>query len=520
LAVKGLLLFTVSMGAALGILRAATIDGTIVEHPSGMPLRSASVTIRKAGETASIDQFVTDVEGRFRSPELSPGKYRADVSKPGYGSLTSDVKIPSGTQSIRTMIALTRYTVITGRVTDPQGNAIRDAKVFAMVKSAEDRPAWRTSEARPGAYALVDEHGQYRLYGLAPANYAVAVQCDTYRGAPPSRGVRGVYFYPSNSRPLLFAVSGGEEYSDIDLVITPTQAYTVSGRVATPTPNTKYSVAIVPVEEPALAIGRVQTEGTDGSFRFDGIPPGSYNLFASGPMLATGGQGAVLGSGPLFGQLRVDVQQHVEGILIPVGKGRSVGLVLRHEAPNNPDANCPQRARLTLRALEDVGALVQRTAEAGLTSETVIDDLPPVHYMVSVSGLGESCYQLTRTVVDLSEAVPVSHVSIPVSPAGSIRGRLKDGARPSEVAIMLAAAGPFDGEALILIAFAGDGSHFVFENVRPGRYRALAYPAAEALKPGWAKSDRMIEIEVRGGVSSEVQLSVPSAQFENSEKKK
>ena len=419
----------------------------------------------------AIADVETDGEGRFLVPGLSPGEYRIEVNKPNYEGTALRVRVVEGEASVtRVMIPLMRWAAITGRVTNPQGQAVRDASVFAMTKSAGDQTAWPLVQSRRGAFAVVDDRGHYRLYGLAPGRYAVAVR------------------------------------------------YGASGRVELPAPNARFSLALRPVDEPALAIAKAQAAGTDGRFRFEGIPPGSYRLFASGPAVGISGQGAVLGSEPLFGQAQVEVQQNVVGISLSVEKGRSAGFLLRHATPDKADSLCPRSTRLTLSALEDLGALVHRSAEVTVAKETVIEDLAPARYRVSLSPLGESCYPVADTVIDLTDATPIIHVVVAVSPAGSVRGRLKDAADPERTAVVLAVADPLEGVPPLRIAFADSESHFAFEDVRPGRYRVAAGPATEVVKPGWStRLDRMLEIEVRGGASTGVELPA-TAEIENPEK--
>ena len=84
----------------------------------------------------------------------------------------------------------------------------------------------------------VDSRGQYRLHGLAPGEYAVAVSYGastatfgSHGGAVVRPGIgSGVQFYPSNQRPQFFTVSGGEQYRNIDFVVAPAALHSLNGR--------------------------------------------------------------------------------------------------------------------------------------------------------------------------------------------------------------------------------------------------------------------------------------------------
>jgi hypothetical protein len=306
----------------------------------------------------------------------------------------------------------------------------------------------------------------------------------------------------------LFAVSGGEEYYNVDFVILPTRLYSVSGRVELPEPNanTRFALALASIRQPALALAMAYSE-RDGGFRLEGIPAGSYYVFASGPAVARSGQGAVLGAKPLFGRTEVHVEQNVEGVSIAVERGRSIATMLRHLAPTKAGSGCPSTVRVTLLLLEGLGAVVHRTAEVSLTKETMLDNLPPGHYGVTVSQLGENCYLARQGVFELTGAREPSHLVVLLTPGGSIHGQLSSGADPTGVAVVLSAVDPADGAAPVQIAFPDRESRFTFANLRPGRYRIAAEPSSKVTKLGWtARPGRMFEIDLPGGASTLLEL--------------
>ena len=107
--------------------------------------------------------------------------------------------------------------------------------------------------------------------------------------ASPSAGVgSGVLFFPNNARPRLFTVSGGEDFQDVNFMVLPSPLYAVSGKVELPAEKAKFWVALTDVEQTAFATA-VARAGDDGTFRFEGIPAGSYHLFATGPVQGYGG---------------------------------------------------------------------------------------------------------------------------------------------------------------------------------------------------------------------------------------
>jgi uncharacterized protein (DUF2141 family) len=496
--------YTLLFSVQLACMFSGTIEGTVFEHPSGMRVRSASVLISKAHQRSAVAEVETDDEGRFGVPGLSAGKYRVEVTKANYGDTVLYVRVAPNLT--RVIVSVVRYAVIAGRVTNPQGEPVSGVKVSAMLKVTREQRAQRVVHSHRGPSDITDSDGNYRLYGVPPGQYAVAVAYGALGGSFAFTGGSGVLFYPDNVRPRLFAIAGGEEYRGIDIVILPTSRYRVSGRVL-PAPKAKFSLALSPVNEPALLIANALTMEADGSFRFDGIPPGSYQIFASGPTVGVSGVGAILDSEPLFGEAQVEVQQDIEGLSIPVKKGRSVPFALRQANSDTVEGHCPESVHVTLSPLDHFGALV-RTAELRTARETMISDLHPGRYWLSVSELGETCYAMTNTI-DLRDTKREDHVVVLISTAGSIRGRVKDLSTAAQLAVVLVAADAIAGMPPVQIAFVDSEYVFTFENLRPGRYRIATVSATEMQKPGWrSQPDQMREIEIRSGVN-DVELGVP-----------
>jgi len=110
-----------------------TIAGKVVQDDSGAPLPSVEVRISRAGSPSLVADVETDTSGQFRAPDLPPAEYRLEVSKPNYVSTFLSVREPGATTML---IRLVRRGVISGQVTDAQGQPVRGATIFAMVKTA------------------------------------------------------------------------------------------------------------------------------------------------------------------------------------------------------------------------------------------------------------------------------------------------------------------------------------------------------------------------------------------------
>jgi 5-hydroxyisourate hydrolase-like protein (transthyretin family) len=467
-------------------LAAETIAGRVLEDHTGNPLALVEIRLLKPGQRMVVAELETDTAGQFRSPDLPAGEYTLEFAKPNY--VKASLRLRTGqTPAVR----LVHCGAIAGRVTDAKGQPIQGAKVFTMVKPGES-PVLRPT---PNV-VTADERGEFRIYGLAPGQYGVAVQYEaTTKGAG-----AGVLFYPNNQRPRLFTVSGGEEFAGTDFAIRPDVLYRVRGKVELPTKSVDVELSLASADQPGLSYASKQAE-KDGSFLFEGIAPGSYELFASGPKNGYAYLGAVLGPKAFFGRTRVEVVQDVDGIALAVQESKKVPVVLRGPGGGQP-STCPATATVTFAPLEAWHIMGDRTVEAKFAGPQLVDQLAPGRYQVTATKLGGTCYQSGTMVVDVGALGGGSPVVVTVAPAGSIRGKLV-GAAPGEYAVVL-----LPEEGAVQIALPGAESKFTFTALPPGRYRVAVQRAAEGR---WvADVTQMIELEVPGGTPTDVELPAPA----------
>ena len=358
------------------VAAAQGIPGRVAEDHSGAPVASVEVRVRRAGAARLVADLETDVGGQFRLPQLPPGEYTFEFLKTNYLPTTLRFKEALPPQlSVR----LVRCGSISGRVLDADGKPVRGAVVYAMPKPERGGPLRPLSGLTAGSYSQVDRNGEYRLYYLAPGEYAVAASygassmvLGSTGSAPVATGVgSGVALYPDSARPRFLTIAGGEDHRNIDLNLPPATFFTVSGKVelppgaGAPARGGRFWLTLVSIQQPSLATAAITAE-EQGEFRFEGIAPGSYYLLASGPSTARNSRGAVLPAEPWFARGRVEVvASNVEGIVLSPRKGATVSFLLR--APAEAKGSCPSAAQLTLTSLEDWGAQFERTSPVNNT---------------------------------------------------------------------------------------------------------------------------------------------------------
>ncbi len=437
-----------------------------------------------------------------------------EAAKANY--VTSTVRPRSGNGNL--LVRLVRCGVISGQVTGAQSEAILGATVYALPKPTGGGPFRPFVQTGQGNYDQVNAHGQYRLFNLPPGEYAVAVTYGASTMMVGSTGSArlqpgigsGTQLYPVSTRPQIFAISGGEEYGNINFSIVPGALFNVSGKVEAP-PGV-YWVALTPLDSPAFAVAVTQTERTGGAFKLEMVPPGSYQITAAGPSNARSGMGAMMDKGALFGRDHLDVGGDMEGVTITPQKGHSGAVVLRVEASKDtPAGACPVAAEITVAALEDWAAYLNRNVPVNVGQPQTIDELAPAHYRVTARKLGESCYQAADAVLDLTGSA-VAPVPVMVAAAGSIRGKL-GGATTGDWTVALVAADPAAGVQSVEMAFPDGEGKFTFGGLRPGKYRLAAQLVSAGPAARWvSRADQMLEIQVTAGAPTEVELPVKAQQ--------
>jgi hypothetical protein len=494
---------------------AATVKGKITEDHSGSPVASASVRIAKVGVRGLQADLETDGEGRFEAAELTEGDYRVDISKPNF--LNATVRLRLTVDGSSANVRLIRCGVIAGRVTDSAGKPVQAAKVLALRTPANGYPL--RPDFNSGHSATVDARGNYRIFDLPPGQYAVAVSygASTYAigssGSPataPSLG-SGFLFYPDNAHPQFLTIDEGEERRGLDFAVRTSALYSVSGKVELPTPKAIFWLALIALDQPALAVA-VSQSSPDGGFRFSGVPAGSYHLVASKTNGSRNSSGGFLDDDPVFARTRVDiVTQDVTDVVVAPQKGRSAALVMHVAKSSEPASACPTAAQVVLKPLEDWGVVLDRRTSLNLDKQETVSAVAPARYFVSVTGLGESCYATEDPILDLSGGADAGLVTVTIAPAGSIRGRLDTGGQTAaDFAVVLIPVETNLGEAAVQVAHPDSESRFSFASLPPGRYRLATQLRSETSQARWlSEPERMVEVEVHGGKPADVNLNAP-----------
>jgi protocatechuate 3,4-dioxygenase beta subunit len=296
--------------AAGGAKPTGTISGKITVNEKGVPdiLVAAQFADRPGQQPAA--RAKSDASGRYRLSGLPAGQYQITAIAPGlaaapqigfsssfYGS-GKGVVLASGEEADEVDIKLVQGSVITGRVTDADGQPVVEERINLQMVDQAGNP---NNQATFGMWNyqmnLTDDRGIYRLYGLAAGRYRVSV--GSIEGGFGMSGKRTYYtatFYGNTSdaaRATIVELQEGSEATNIDIRVgRATSTFVVSGRVVDaengqPIPGIRLMYGPSRPNQPFYG-GFVGTPtNTRGEFRFENIEPGRYGVTVSGSLDAS-----------------------------------------------------------------------------------------------------------------------------------------------------------------------------------------------------------------------------------------
>ncbi len=265
----------------------ATVSGTGVGVPGITVMLYGCYLLDPGG---SLMQTVTGWNGYYQFLGLAAGVYGLNwypsYSAPDWVSTYYSVggnvrKVSIGNASTTVVnITLAPGGWITGRVTNAQGAPLPGVLASAGPANTAFRGGMAPSNAQarprlPGALEsmpITDSDGRFTISGLKPGDYSITF-------GPPSYGA--AYGYAITRYPSTVAVSAGYTNTNINAVLSP--GGVITGRVT----GADTGLGILPaaifldgINVFYSASDNTSNFGSDGSYRFVNLPPGTYRLHA------------------------------------------------------------------------------------------------------------------------------------------------------------------------------------------------------------------------------------------------
>ena len=296
----------------------------------GLWQNSNSSVARAASRNA-----ITDVDGNYRITGVLPGSYYVApmtalfVSEdPNPASQMGKPLLVSEGESVDDInFAMMRGSVITGKVTDPDGRPVIEEPITAMAVDPQTFYAGRSSFE-------TDDRGIYRIFGLRAGRYRVAAGVSD-RGSSVGRSGYQPGFYPNATnadQAKIVELAEGEQATNIDITMSRGQpGFAASGIIVngeTNNPLANVRVALQKMNDDRSSFTQAGTVSNQkGEFRLENIPPGKYSVL----LMAQGDN-----------ELRADYlefqlsDQDVSGLVVRTTRGASISGFVQVEGTNDP----------------------------------------------------------------------------------------------------------------------------------------------------------------------------------------
>src|SRR5579862_1161059 len=295
------------VGAAAAQSQPATgaIGGSVVDA-AGKPIADAAVSV--AAPATAFESSVAAPGGQFQFAQLAPGRYKLTAIADGY--LTSQygafqpgdpgvwIRVLPGRRISNLTIVMQKGGAISGRVIDPQGDAI-GARISIL--------SLRADGMRAVTAASTDTGGRYRFGDLPPGSYAILAVADPSPRERRAKDASGKdvavalapTFYPSAQSAAgasAVVVRSEDEVTEINVQVQAPPATSVEVKLAAASgqPPDRVQVALISDDDRGAARVQWATDAdADGTVKITDVVAGQYRLIANGyerpPVLSYGG---------------------------------------------------------------------------------------------------------------------------------------------------------------------------------------------------------------------------------------
>ena len=158
----------------------ALLEGIVTRDPGSEPVKKALIELIAESQNDGANYTaLTAADGSFRMENIKPGRYRLFVERTGYQEIDKHhrhtegrvLTLTAGQEVKDVAIILQAAAVVEGRVTDEDGDPLAEAQVAVLRQTfVQGHSHWEQSGAE-----RTNDLGEYRIAGLAPGKYFVAV---------------------------------------------------------------------------------------------------------------------------------------------------------------------------------------------------------------------------------------------------------------------------------------------------------------------------------------------------------
>ena len=475
------------------------ITGAVLRDSDGAPLRRAHVTLRPLEAGGPALGADADDKGSFEIRDIPRGSYSLSAQRDGYlGTsvfLRGTLRMPqqfflaAGQTISQVTFRLKPWATLAGKVRFNDG----DPAIAVPVELYREYHVRGRHGFTAVRSAVTDDHGDYRVYGLAPGEYYVAA---VYEKAPSTRDVRdqplldqtgreipsdtyATTFYPDTLK-LAEAVpvhlGYGGEVGGINLFLQPVRKASIHGQVTDGTTGLAVSNATIFLERidagntGTLPLPERTEYDKESNFTIRQVTPGSYQVWAD----------ATAEGHRLIGRTFVTIAgQDIDEVNLLALPAREWLGVLRIEG-DLADSRANAGPRVTLEPRSERGAIAEAnprfnsqpfpiTVMPGETYDVFVRNLPENFYVsaVQVNGTDVRALGLSGS---MAGSVPFEIVLD--SRGGRITGRIfgPGGEVWSGASLALIPESPRDHVQSYRQTAADEYGFFQIAGIPPGKY--------------------------------------------------
>jgi Carboxypeptidase regulatory-like domain len=467
-----------------------TVTGTVINALTGEPITRALVQ-------TSWRSVMTASDGTFEISGFPSGMYSLQARKPGF---FSDEELHPGRPPAFVRVAeiknpivvkLTPQSVITGHITDSNGEPIENIPVAVYSTGIQDGRKRRTY----GNQATTDEDGEFRLSGLRTGQYLLsagpAFAGPSSRQFPPTKVDRkgfGKTYYagvPDRAEATPISIAPGQ-HAAIDFSLEASPLYQVSIRITGAPPN----------GGPALQVFTRDGDDTSALSSFYDPAAGTYRLSLPGGIFTikaftqiTVNQRMQM----LKAQTQVNVNGDLDNIILALAPTVSIPIELRTES-TKPDSsysspNFRPNANVHLVPDTPFGNDQFSQPDSAQNPSLVLKDVEPGRYWVQVENSFPGYVQsvrcgsqdLTREMLTIADGQRIPPIEIVLRDDSATLAAQIRSETPFRMATVLL-VGPGNPEMAVKTTQIWNGASSALSGLAPGDYTVYAFDDVSALE--------------------------------------
>lgn len=526
---------------AQGAPKPASIQGIVTRDAGGEPVKKALIELIAEDQSAGGNYTaMSAADGSFRIDSVAPGRYRLFAERTGYlqadahhaRSEGRSLSLNAGDDLNNVVIRMQAASVVSGRVTDEDGEPLANAQVTVLRQSyASGHRRWQQV-----AGERTNDLGDYRIAGLDAGTYYLAVtpppdfkamidaagKMSVRRDTQPSSSYAMTYYpnTPDRGQAAPVQLHAGDQFP-ADFSLVPAPSFTIRGSIAN-LPKGASAELFLQSRQLALITSGAEVR-PDGTFEIRDVAPGSYTLTAT----------VSAGPEPLMASQALQItSENVEGLMLTPQPGTAIRGRIQWEG-----ARADRSQLFLLLHSEDDAAVGTFTLNDGFNNESRIapdgtfewKGVPPGHYFLELTEENgstgpwflKSAYAGGRDVNDSGFTVGGGTIfmqAVASANAASVRGVVTRKQQPLANAVVVAVPGTRLRSRTDRFQKATTDQRGIFSmtGLPPGEYTLLAWDSiddGEYYDPELLKNceDRGTVLHLNEGDNKSLQIEAISA---------